>query len=88
MRHPRIKISLVINKNMKNGYKKFKEDVKVEVAECYLNDEVNQRNNTSLVATVFSAPTDDEQLVGIQYEGGAIDYVPQDILTLLVEIKD
>lgn len=65
---------------MKNSYKKFKEGVKVKVAECYLNDELNINNNTSSIATIFAEPKDEQMLVGIQYEDGTLDYVPQDVL--------
>jgi hypothetical protein len=67
------------------NYLKFKEGVKVEIAECYLNDEVTElfRKEMSSNATVCSEPKDDEQLVYIQYETGLIDIVPQDILTII-----
>lgn len=64
-------------------YKKFKEGVTVEVADCYLEDEVTQNYGTSKTATVFAEPSDNEQLVGIQYECGNLDYVPQDILEVI-----
>ena len=60
--------------------KDFKQGMKVEVAECYLEDEVTANYNTSKIATVCSEPNDDEELVMIQYERGEIDYVPQNIL--------
>ena len=65
------------------GYKKFKQGVKVKVAECYLTDEINENNETSEIATVFDEPSDSEALVAIQYEGGQLDFVPQDILEIL-----
>jgi hypothetical protein len=68
---------------MKNGYKKFKVGTKVKVAECYLKDEATQHTSTSEIATVFSEPSDNEELVGIQYESNVIDYVPQDILEII-----
>jgi hypothetical protein len=70
---------------MKANYKKFKEGVKVKVDECYLTDEVNADNNTTPTATVFSEPRDNEELVGIQYECGELDYVPQYILEIIEE---
>lgn len=60
-------------------YKKFKEGIKVIVSEVYLTDEASPEN-ASATATVFQEPQDEEQLVGIQYEDGSLDYVPQDIL--------
>lgn len=57
--------------------------VKVNVAECYLTDEVNENNDTTPTATVHSEPIDDEELVYIQYENGLIDIVPQDILEII-----
>ena len=60
----------------------MKEHDIVEVADCYLNDEVTENVNTSKIATVLRPPTDDEELVMIEYKSGEIDYVPQDILTL------
>jgi len=62
--------------------KKFKLDDTVSVDECYLNDEVTENYNTSPTATVFTEPSDEEELVGIIYEGGDMDFVPQDILTV------
>lgn len=67
------------NKNMN----KFKMGVKVNVAECYLTDEVNENNDTTPTATVHSEPIDDEESVYIQYENGLIDIVPQDILEII-----
>ncbi len=55
----------------------------VKVDECYLNDEVTQGVDTSSIATIFREPTDDEELVGIIYEGGTLDYVPQYILEVV-----
>lgn len=64
--------------------KKFKIGNKVTVAECYLNDEVTENLlGKSSTATIDSEPSDDEELVVIIYESGAIDYVPQDILEIL-----
>ncbi len=62
----------------------FKEGDKVTVAECYLTDEVTEpfRNEISSIATVCSEPSDDEELVSIQYESGLIDFVPQNILEI------
>jgi hypothetical protein len=37
----------------------------------------------SETATVCSEPSDNEELVSIQYESGLIDYVPQDILEIV-----
>ena len=62
---------------------KFKMGVKVNVAECYLTDEVNENNDITPTATVHSEPIDDEELVYIQYENGLIDIVPQDILEII-----
>lgn len=64
------------------NYKKFKEGVKVNVAECYLTDEVSEGKDLTPTATVCSEPTDNDQLVYIQYENGLIDIVPQDILEI------
>ena len=38
---------------------KFKEGVKVNVAECYLNDEVTENIDTTPTATVCSEPVDE-----------------------------
>lgn len=64
---------------------KFQEGSKVEVAEYYLNDEVMQDfDGKSNKATVEFEPNDDEELVGIIYDGsGDLDFVPQDILELI-----
>ena len=58
----------------------FKQGMEVEVADCYLEDEVTENHNTSKIAIVHSEPSDDEELVSIQYESGEIDFVPQWIL--------
>ena len=63
--------------------KNFKLDDKVKVAECYLNDEVTENYNTSPTATVFTEPSDEEELVGIIYDGGDMDFVPQNILEII-----
>ena len=64
--------------------KPFKLGQRVSVAECYLTDEVNANNeHTSPTAMVDSIPRDDEELVAIIYDGGAIDFVPQDILEII-----
>jgi len=60
----------------------YKIGVTVNVAECYLTDEVTENIDTSESAIVVTEPFDDEELVGIQYESGVIDYVPQDILEI------
>jgi len=60
--------------------KDFKIDMVVTVAQCYLDDEVTVNTNTSPTATVCSEPSDDEELVAIQYDSGELDYVPQNIL--------
>jgi outer membrane scaffolding protein for murein synthesis (MipA/OmpV family) len=62
---------------------KFKMGVRVNVAECYLTDEVNENTDTTPTATVHSEPIDDEESVYIQYENGLIDIVPQDILEII-----
>jgi hypothetical protein len=63
------------------GYKKFKVGNTVTVAECYLSDEVTENYNTSPTAIIVNyEPSDDEELICIQYDSGEIDYVPQDIL--------
>jgi hypothetical protein len=64
---------------------KFKVGVKVSIAECYLTDEVTEafRDDMSSTAIVHSEPSDDEELVYIQYESGLIDIVPQDILEIV-----
>ena len=67
------------------SYLKFKKGVKVEIAECYLVDECTEpfRGEMSSNATVCSEPSDEEELVYIQYGSGLIDIVPQDILTII-----
>jgi len=40
---------------------------------------------TSPIATILVEPTDNEQLVGIEYESGVLDYVPQNILEIIAE---
>jgi hypothetical protein len=60
----------------------YKIGVTVNVAECYLNDEVTENIDTSKTAIVVTEPFDEEELVGIQYKSGVLDYVPQDILEI------
>ena len=62
------------------SYRRFKIDITEMVAECYVVDESSEGINTSPTAIVFQEPNDDEELVGIQYDSGEMDYVPQDIL--------
>ena len=54
----------------------------VKVAEYYLDDEASPEC-ASILAIIVEQPEDDEQLVGIEYDNGSIDYVPQDILELV-----
>jgi hypothetical protein len=63
--------------------KEFKENQKVNVDECYLNDECTAHFEATKTATVLSEPKDSEELVMIEYENGGIDFVPQDILTII-----
>lgn len=60
---------------------------KVLVAECYLNDEVTENVETSEIATVIGDSIGDN-LVGIQYESGVIDFVPQDILEVIKKLPE
>ena len=53
---------------------------KVNVAECYLTDEVGILAHATPTATILSEPKDNEELVCVCYENGLIDYLPQDIL--------
>lgn len=66
-----------------NYTKKFKENQKVNVDECYRNDECTEHFAATETATVLSEPKDNEELVMIKYENGGIDFVPQDILTII-----
>ena len=68
-----------------SDYTKFKDGVKVNVADYYLEDEVTQNMATSPTAIVMGEVSDDEQLVPIQYDSGVLDYVPQDILEIIAE---
>lgn len=58
----------------------FKVEMEVNVDACYLNDEASPKSATA-TAIVKTEPSDNEELVMVQYEGGDLDYVPQDILT-------
>jgi hypothetical protein len=58
----------------------YSEGSKVKIDECYLSDEASP-DCASETATIFQEPSDSEMLVGIQYENGSIDYVPQNILS-------
>jgi hypothetical protein len=57
----------------------------VRVNACYLQDEVNDgyREKTSEFAIIVDEPNDNEQLVGIQYKSGMIDYVSHDWLEIM-----
>lgn len=66
------------------AYKRFREGVTVSVDECYLNDEVGIMVDATPTATVMGEVNDKEQLVMVMYENGLIDYVPQDILEVIV----
>jgi len=67
---------------MNKGYQQFEQGKTVSVAECYLTDECTEHMDTSATATIVTEPSDDEELVGIVYESGELDYVPQDILEI------
>jgi hypothetical protein len=58
---------------------------KVLVAECYRTDEVTENIETSEIATVTEDAVGDN-LVGIIYESGVIDFVPQDILEVIKKL--
>lgn len=64
---------------------KFKIGNVVAIDECYLTDEVTEsfRNEISPTAIVCSEPSDDEELVAIEYESKLIDFVPQNILKII-----
>jgi hypothetical protein len=63
----------------------FKTGAIVKVDECYLTDEVTKNVNTSETATVLTIPDDNEELVGIVYQSGELDFVPQNILEIIEE---
>jgi hypothetical protein len=69
-----------------NFVSRFKEGQQVEVDEAYLNDEVNEGNDTSKYAVVLREPTDAEELVMIMYESGVADYVGQEWLEPIIDI--
>ena len=58
----------------------FKLKQEVSIADRYLNDEVGIIANATKNARILSLPSDDEELVMVQYENKIIDYVPQDII--------
>lgn len=60
--------------------KKLKIGMRVNVAECYLTDEVTENVDTTPQATINSEPSDDEELVAIIYDSGVLDFVPQYVL--------
>jgi len=64
---------------------KLKAGNKVLVAECYRNDEVTENIETSEIATVTEDAVGDN-LVGIMYKSGVIDFVPQDILEVIKKL--
>lgn len=64
-------------------FERFIVGKKVEVADCYLEDEVTANFDTSKIAIIQSEPSDNEELVCIQYESGVIDFVPQYILEVV-----
>jgi hypothetical protein len=61
---------------MKN-YESYKIGLWVEVAEYYLTDEVGINAEATKYAKIMSEPSDEEELVMIQYTTGVFDYVPQ-----------
>jgi len=58
----------------------FREGNKVNIAQCYLTDEVGINAHATPTATILSEPKDNEELVCVLYENGLIDHVPQYIL--------
>lgn len=69
------------------GYEKFKEGIQVRVDEAYLQDEASGGQATA-TAIVMSEPSDEEELVQIQYENGMIDYLGQEWLEPMTAQKD
>jgi len=70
---------------MAKDYNKFKFGKQVQVSQAYLDDEASVDEFTTPTAKVFAEPSDEEELVGIRYETGCIDYVPQDFLEIIEE---
>ena len=60
----------------------MKEGKLVEVADHYLEDEASPKGATKY-AIILQEPSDEEELVMIQYENRGIDYVPQDVINNL-----
>jgi len=79
------KIPVVILITLKKENMKLKAGNKVLVAECYRNDEVTENIETSEIATVTEDAVGDN-LVGIMYKSGVIDFVPQDILEVIKKL--
>lgn len=69
------------------GYEKFKEGIQVRVDEAYLQDEASGGQATA-TAIIMSEPSDEEELVQIQYENGMIDYLGQEWLEPMTAQKD
>jgi len=61
---------------------KFKDGLTVRLAEYYLSDEASP-DCASELAVIIQQPKDSEELVGIEYNNGSIDFVPQDILEII-----
>jgi len=83
--HRWVKLSNYAKGGMAKGgmYSGIKEGKKVEVADYYIKDEVGQRAKATPTAIILSEPSDDEELVMVQYTNGSIDYVPQDVIEVL-----
>jgi len=76
----------VIDKINGSTYKKFKEGIDVSVDKAYLTDEINLNSpDISEFAIVRTPPGDKEELVGIEYDTGVMDYVPQDMLQIVAQ---
>ena len=62
-------------------FEDFKIDIPVETTVYMSEDDVGEEITVGTVGTVFSEPSDDEELVGVVMNG-AIHYLPQDVLEI------
>ena len=59
---------------------KIREGKRVKIADYYREDEVGKMAKATKYATILSEPSDDEELVMVQYTNKTIDYVPQEVI--------
>ena len=62
---------------MEKSHEKYKLGLYVKISDRYLYAEGGILSGATRYATIMSAPSDEEELVMVQYTDGSFDYIPQ-----------